>query len=88
MTQQAARLESRGLLTKRTSAHDRRVVLATITHGGRARLAPALRTYARIVRTHFLNPLSRQQMAALGDSCRRIGDGFNRHGPRDKLPPC
>jgi DNA-binding MarR family transcriptional regulator len=87
ITQQAARLEARGLLSRSVSARDRRVVLATITRTGRARLEPALRTYARIVRTHYLNPLSRQQMAALGDSCRRISDGLVQHERRPRTPP-
>ena len=29
-------------------------------------------TYAEAVREHFLGPLSRPQMAAMGENCRRI----------------
>ena len=76
VTQVASRLEAQGLLTRSTSRNDRRRVIATITPAGRARLRPALETYAGIVRTYYLVPLSRQQMTAVGDSCRRIGGGL------------
>ncbi|MGB3483726.1 MAG: MarR family transcriptional regulator [Mycobacterium sp.] len=84
VTQQAGRLEARGLLTRSTSETDRRGVVATITRVGRVHLAPALRTYAGVVRSLYLNPLSRQQMTALGDSCRRIGAGLLQQDRRPK----
>jgi hypothetical protein len=51
---------------------DRRGVLASITAKGRTRLGPALKTYAQGIRTLYINQMSRQQMIALGDSCRRV----------------
>jgi DNA-binding MarR family transcriptional regulator len=78
VTQQTHRLEAQGLLRRTASKDDRRGVSATITRAGRARLRPALTTYARIVRAQFLDPLSRQQMSAVGDSCRRISTGMKR----------
>jgi DNA-binding MarR family transcriptional regulator len=80
VTQLAGRLEAQGLLTRSASKNDRRGVIATITHDGRVRLKPALRTYAGIVRTHYLVPLSRQQMTAIGDSCRRVSGGLIQNG--------
>lgn len=71
-TQQIARLESRGLVRRIPSPNDRRGVLAGITPAGRARLAPALETYAREIRTQYLDQMPRQRMIALGDACRRI----------------
>ncbi|WP_264004825.1 MarR family winged helix-turn-helix transcriptional regulator [Mycolicibacterium sphagni] len=72
ITQQTQRLERRRLVRRDASSDDGRRVLATITKGG-ARLATAsLETYARLVRAHFLDELSRPQMIALGDGCRRI----------------
>lgn len=72
VSQQMYRLEAQGLARRSRSADDRRVVIASITREGGLRLKPALRTYARAVRAHYLNPLTRRQMTALGDSCRRI----------------
>jgi DNA-binding MarR family transcriptional regulator len=85
VTQRVARLEAQGLLTRGATKDDRRGVVATITRVGRLRLEPVLQTYARIVRTHYLDPLSRQQMGAVGDSCRRIGDGLRDHERQARL---
>ncbi|MGV0790274.1 MarR family winged helix-turn-helix transcriptional regulator [Mycolicibacterium sp. XJ1819] len=72
VSQQVSRLESQGFLWRSRASYDRRVVIATITRRGRARLEPALRAYADGVRELYLDPLTRRQMTALGDSCRRI----------------
>lgn len=73
VTQLIARLEDQGLVSRRQHPTDRRAVLACITGAGRARLAPAVATYARGIRAHYLERLSRQQAIALGDVCRRAG---------------
>lgn len=83
VSQQIRRLESQGLVQRSTSNRDRRGVVATITHDGLARIRPALVTYAQAVRTHYLDQLSRPQMAALGDGSRRINSGMNLAGPQD-----
>jgi len=72
VSQQIRRLESQGLVQRSASNSDRRGVVATITHDGLVRLRPALATYGRAVRTHYLGQLSRPQLAALGDCARRI----------------
>jgi DNA-binding MarR family transcriptional regulator len=77
VSQQIRRLESQGLVRRSTSSRDRRGVVATITHDGLARFRPALATYAQVVRSHYLDQLSRPQMAALGDSSRRINSGMS-----------
>ncbi len=84
VTQQVARMEGAGLVIRSASPQDRRGVIAAITDAGRARLAPALDTYARVVRSHFLGPVTRRQMASLGDSCRRVGSGFVTQAQRPK----
>jgi DNA-binding MarR family transcriptional regulator len=76
VTEQVARLEAQGLLHRRASTDDRRGVIATITQVGRVRLKPAMQTYARAVRSSYLNSLSRQQMSSVSDSCRRISWGL------------
>ncbi|MUL81486.1 MULTISPECIES: MarR family winged helix-turn-helix transcriptional regulator [unclassified Mycolicibacterium] len=74
VTARVQRLQSRGLVERATSKDDRRSVVASITRDGRACVHHAMRTYARTVRELYLNRLSRRQMTALGDSCRRIND--------------
>lgn len=86
VSQQARRLESRGLVARNKSPADRRVVIASITREGRARLKLALKTYAKGVRNFYLNPLSRQQMAALGDGCRRVDAALREPRRSEKKP--
>lgn len=66
-------LEAQALAGRRPHPGDRRAVLAHITAEGRARFASAVVTYARGIRAHYLGQLSRQQVIALGDVCRRTG---------------
>lgn len=77
VTQQIRRLQTQGLVSRSADPGDRRGVLATITPRGRSRLGPAVETYAREIRAHYLNHMSREQMIALGDSCRRVGPARN-----------
>lgn len=72
LTQQIQRLERRRLVHREASSDDGRRVLATITRDGLRLTVASLETYARVVRAHFLDELSRNQMIALGDGCRRI----------------
>lgn len=72
VTWQIRRLEARGLVSRNPCPDDRRGVLARITPEGRARVRSALRTYAQEIRALYLDPMTRQQMIALGDSCRQI----------------
>jgi DNA-binding MarR family transcriptional regulator len=73
VTQHIRRLQSQGLVNRSPDPDDRRGMLTTITPNGRSRLGPALETYGRGIRAHYLNQMSRRQMIALGDSCQRIG---------------
>ncbi len=72
LTELMRRLESKGLVRRSRSRTDGRGVVASITREGRARMRPAARTYAQSVRALYLAQMSRQQMIALGDSCRRV----------------
>lgn len=72
LTELMRRLESHGLVRRSRSRTDGRGVLASITREGRAVVRPAARTYVQAVRSFYLAPISRPQMIALGDSCRRI----------------
>jgi len=76
VTRQIRRLEEQGLVLREASPHDRRGVLATITDEGRATVGQAMMTYGQYVKAHFSNQLSRPQVAALGENCRRINHGL------------
>lgn len=77
LTQQIGRLESRGLVRRSPSAGDGRGVVTTITNGGLALVRLAARTYTRGIRVHYFDPMNRQQMISLGDSCRWIVDALD-----------
>ena len=72
VTRQIKRLEDAGLVTREASPEDGRGVLASITDRGRQAVSEAIGTYADAVRERFLGPLTRQQMTAMGENCRRI----------------
>ena len=72
VTRQIHRLQESRLVSRCSSPEDGRGVLATITDEGREVLAEAMTTYGGSVREHFLRRLSRAQMTAVGDNCRRI----------------
>ena len=72
LTRQIRRLEGQGLVRRAASRHDRRGVVATITEDGRTAARQAMVTYSEGVRTYYLGQLSRSQIAAMGENCRRI----------------
>ena len=72
LTRQIRRLEGQGLVRREACQDDRRGVAAAITDDGRAAARQAMVTYAQGVRTYFLGQLSRSQIAAMGENCRRI----------------
>ncbi len=80
VTRQIRRLEAQGLVRRVASPDDGRGVLATITDEGRTAVRKAMVTYGQGVRTHFLGQLTRPQVAAIGENCRRINSTL-----RDRL---
>lgn len=76
LTRQVRRLEDQGFVERAVSPHDRRRVVASITETGRTLVEQAMVTYANEVRTHFLAPLTKPQIAAMAASCRQIGDSL------------
>lgn len=85
VTRQIRRLEVQGLVTRCASPDDGRGVIATITEDGRGAVREAMVTYGRDVRAHFLGRLSRPQIAAMGENCRRISVGLQNGNPPAKL---
>lgn len=76
VTRQIHRLEKQGLVVRGASPDDGRGVLASITPEGRRALGSAMQTYGEAVRTHFLDRLSRPQVSAMSENCRRISVGL------------
>jgi DNA-binding MarR family transcriptional regulator len=76
VTRQIRRLEAVGLVRRDASPDDGRGVVATITDEGRMAVKRAMTTYGLCVKAHFLGQLSRPQVAALGENCRRINAGL------------
>jgi DNA-binding MarR family transcriptional regulator len=76
VTRQIRRLEVQNLVQRGASPDDGRGVLATITDDGRVLVRQAMATYGEGVRDHFLGKLSRPQIAAMGENCRRISAGL------------
>jgi len=76
VTRQIRRLEMQGLVRRGASPDDGRGVLATISDEGRTLVREAMVTYGDGVRAHFLTRLSRPQIAAMGENCRRISVGL------------
>ncbi|MCK0176280.1 MULTISPECIES: MarR family winged helix-turn-helix transcriptional regulator [Mycobacteriaceae] len=76
VTRQIRRLETAGLVRRGASPEDGRGVLASITEEGRAQVRAAMITYGDAVRAHFLGRLSRPQISAMGENCRRISVGL------------
>ncbi len=72
VTRQIRRLEMQGLVRRGASPDDGRGVLASITDQGRSLVGEAMVTYGEGVRAHFLGRLSRPQIAAMGENCRRV----------------
>ncbi len=85
VTRQIHRLERQGLVNRGASPEDGRGVLASITPKGRQALREALQTYGEAVRAHFLDPLSRPQITAMGENCRRISAGLRTDAPSVKV---
>ena len=85
VTRQIRRLEGQNLVRRGASPDDGRGVLAMITDEGRAIVRQAMVTYGQGVRAHFLGRLSRPQIAAMGENCRRISVALKTGAPPAKL---
>ena len=87
VTRQIRRLEKQGLVARDVSPGDGRSVLASITPQGREALGAAMKSYGGAVRTHFLDSLTRPQILAIGENCRRISAGLKSGAPSAKSGP-
>ncbi|MGB3233445.1 MAG: MarR family transcriptional regulator [Mycobacterium sp.] len=85
VTRQIHRLEKQGLVRRGASPDDGRGVVARITTEGREALGAAMLTYGGAVRTHFLDRLTRPQISAMGENCRRISEALKSGTPSAKI---
>jgi DNA-binding MarR family transcriptional regulator len=85
VTRQIRRLEVQGLVRRGASPDDGRGVLAAITDDGRLLVRDAMVTYGQGVRDHFLGKLTRPQIAAMGENCRRISVALKGGSPAAKV---
>ncbi|WP_308192201.1 MarR family transcriptional regulator [Mycobacterium sp. MYCO198283] len=72
ITRQLSRLEARGLAARRRCADDGRGVIASITETGCRLVSDAVVTYSKGVRSDYLGQLTRPQVIAISDCCRRL----------------
>ncbi|GGM05234.1 MarR family winged helix-turn-helix transcriptional regulator [Nakamurella endophytica] len=69
-----ARLEEKGWVRRTPAPDDRRGQLATLTAAGYDQLVEVAPSHADTVRSFMFDPLSDQQLAALGEICQVILD--------------
>ncbi len=75
VTRLVDRLEAGGLVERVTCDTDRRGQWASLTDAGYARLRTASPTHLRGIAAHFLDRLSRQELAQLEQTLTRLADG-------------
>ncbi|MFJ8598883.1 MarR family winged helix-turn-helix transcriptional regulator [Streptomyces shenzhenensis] len=86
LTHQAALLEKAGLITRGPSPDDHRATLVTITDTGLALVAKVLPGHIQLARRLLFDPLSGQDLHALGDIMTRVRDHMRTQPPRSAAP--
>lgn len=75
LTHTVARMESKGLVTRRAGPSDRRGVIATMTEHGWSLLVRAAPTHVQSVREILVDRVDPEDFAALGRLMRAVIDG-------------
>jgi DNA-binding MarR family transcriptional regulator len=86
LTYQAGLLEKAGLITRSPSPDDERATLVTITEAGLARFAEVLPGHVEVVRRLLIDPLTPEDLPALGDIMTRVRDHMRALPPRSATP--
>ncbi|RTL69037.1 MAG: MarR family transcriptional regulator [Pseudonocardiaceae bacterium] len=86
LTYQAGVLEEAGLVTRTPSPDDDRGVTVSVTDAGRELLAAVLPGHVDVVRRLLLQPLSRDDVTALGDLLTPVRDHMRATPPRSAKP--
>jgi DNA-binding MarR family transcriptional regulator len=79
LTRMVDQLVGAGLVSRRRSSEDGRVMLVTITEKGRAELRAAARTHVRGIKQYFVTPLSSVQLRDVARSLERIAGPHEPH---------
>jgi DNA-binding MarR family transcriptional regulator len=77
LTRRLDGLVRQGLVERVNSTEDRRVMLATLTDAGRARLVEAAPTHVESVRRHLIDRLTPEQIDVLGDIFMTISQSLH-----------
>ena len=80
LTHTVARLERDGLVARRASTCDRRGVECALTDRGFEVLEQAAHTHVEQVRTHLVDPMSREQFLALGAAMQQVAVALDPKG--------
>lgn len=79
LTHMVGRMEARGLVERRTCPSDGRGVDCLLTREGRRTLAAAAPGHLRGVREYFVDVLTPEELAVLGDAMARVADRLTDH---------
>jgi DNA-binding MarR family transcriptional regulator len=85
LTHHAALLEQAGLITRGVSPTDQRATVVTVTDAGRSRVARVLPGHVEIVQGLLFEPLSRDDIGALGEIMTRVRDHMRARPPRSAV---
>jgi DNA-binding MarR family transcriptional regulator len=86
LTYQAGRLEEAGLIAREPSDDDERSTTVAITAAGRELVARVMPGHVRIARRMLLDPLDREDIAALTEVLGRVRDRMRAAPPRSAAP--
>lgn len=86
LTYQASLLEKAGLVVRAPSPEDERSTTVGLTPEGRERIETVLSGHVAVVRQMLIDPLSREDVVALGDALTRVRDHLRTHPPRSAAP--
>jgi len=86
LTYQAGRLEEAGLIAREPSDEDERSTTVAITASGRELVARVMPGHVRIARRMLLDPLDREDIAALTEVLGRVRDRMRAAPPRSAAP--
>lgn len=86
LTYQAGLLEKAGLITRGPCPDDERATLVTITDTGLARVAKVLPGHIQVARRLLFDPLTEDDLQAIGDIMTRVRDHMRTQPPRSAAP--
>lgn len=80
LTYQVKQLEKAGLLTREEGADGQRSVSARITDAGRELLTIRRAAYAQLIRSHFIDRFTPEELATVTAAFTRVVESFGTEG--------